>query len=285
MVARECHDHASRRLEIAPLVVPILCRINIECERTGKLRRFGRTGQVLEKIVRHYLVFFIPLAIRNVLFEVVVGVPIRNVAAGVGPDAAIQREQNGQLVCDGMRHRHGERVLGDSAVTTPLLDVPIRIEDPVVRGSQGRAQVQDRYAHPHSERWREVFRIGSVELGRSSEPDRRQGGNDIERWGLLRVSLQIQRSPLLQRSRRYEPFARQYGFGAGAVDGDDGQLMPLRCQRCEVSVEGEARGGRVRIAGLDLRDIGPRDAVSGCKRPAIETDLHPAHAGGIERPT
>ena len=151
MVACECHDHARRGLEIAPLVMAILCCIGIECERAGKLRSVGRIGQVLEKIVRHDLVFFIPLAIRDVLLEVVVDVPVRNVAAGVGPDAAIQCEQNGELMGDGVRHGHGERVLGDPALATALLYVPIRIEDPVVSSSQGRAQIQDRHAHSHSE--------------------------------------------------------------------------------------------------------------------------------------
>src|SRR5881227_2744798 len=73
-----CND-TSGGLKIAPLVMAILRRVDIEGERPAELRRCSRAGQVLEVIVGHHLVALVPWPILLVLLQVIVDVPLRDV--------------------------------------------------------------------------------------------------------------------------------------------------------------------------------------------------------------
>ena len=94
MLVREGHDQARGGLQVAPFVMAILRRIGVERQRASELRRVHRAGQVLEVIIGHHLVFLVPLAVGDVLLEMIVDVPIRNVAACVGPHASVEGEQH-----------------------------------------------------------------------------------------------------------------------------------------------------------------------------------------------
>ena len=108
MLVRKRHDLAPGGLQVAPFVMPILCRIGVERQRAGELRGIHRTREVLEVVVGHHLVLLVPLAVGGILLEMIVHVPIRNVASGVGPDASVEREQHRQVVLERMLEQRGQ---------------------------------------------------------------------------------------------------------------------------------------------------------------------------------
>ena len=100
MLARERCDDAGGGLQVAPLVLAHLACINVVGERAPELRRVGRSRQILQVVVGKDLVFLRPLTIVDVLFQVVVDIPLRRVAARVGPDAAVEYELHRQALVD-----------------------------------------------------------------------------------------------------------------------------------------------------------------------------------------
>ena len=98
MGAHESDHVTPGLLQIALLVTTDLARVHVERQRAAELGRMLRSGQILARVVGHDGVFLVPLAIRDVLLEPVVQVPRRDVARGVGPNAAVQRQQHRQAV-------------------------------------------------------------------------------------------------------------------------------------------------------------------------------------------
>jgi hypothetical protein len=154
MRARELGDDPRHRLQVATLVVAHLACINIERERARKLRRMLRPGQALQVIVGHDFVAFVPLAIVFVLLQLVVDVPCRNVARGIGPYAAVQRDEHRQLALYRFADRARQRIFGDHALAAAAGRVPIRIEHVIGGCAFGRAQIQDRHTHADAQRAR-----------------------------------------------------------------------------------------------------------------------------------
>ena len=183
-----------------------------------------------------------------------------------------------------MGYGHGKRILGDALVAATPFDVPIRVENPILRGAKGRAQVGNGHSHADFERRREVSGIGRVELVRTADANGREGRDDIKGRGPVCVSLHIERSPLFECCIRHKPPSPKHGLIARPADGNDAKLVALESERREVALEGKTGRSGVRIPGFDPCHVGSGDAVAGCVGPAVDTDLHAADPRGVERP-
>ena len=83
-------DDPSRSLQIAPLIVTNFTRVYVIGERARQLRRVGRTRQILQIVVWKDDVVLCPLAIIDILFQMIVDVPLGGVAACIGPNSTIE---------------------------------------------------------------------------------------------------------------------------------------------------------------------------------------------------
>ena len=158
----EGRNRARRRLQVALLVTAHILRIHVQRQRARKLRCVLRPRQVLQVVVGIDVVLLIPLAVVAILLELVVDVPIRNVTRCIGPDPAIEREEDRYLRPDAPRDRDRQRVLGDWAphlLAARAAGVEVGIELPVTGATLRRPQVEDRHADASLHRVTDIRRI------------------------------------------------------------------------------------------------------------------------------
>src|SRR5450631_4221583 len=142
-----------------------------------------------------------------------------------------------------------------------MLDIPVRVERPVMLRTERRAEVQNRHPHSDLEVWREVCAVRSVEVNRATQCDSRQRWQNVKWRRAVAMALGVQGSPFFECAGRYQRLACEHGLCARAIDRDDYKLVPSHLQRRKITVEGETRLRAIGIARLYLRDIGTRDAV------------------------
>ena len=284
VLARKRVDDPRRRLQVAPLVVAHLRRIDVIGERPGQLRRIRGTRQALQVIVGERLVVLAPLHVVIIVFQMIVQVPLRGVAARVPPDAAVEDEFHGDPVVDREAHDAAQVVLGNQAVAAFVLQVEIRIEHPVARGALGIAHVEERHRNADALRARKIGRVGGVRLVGAAH--RRAGSHHQEtELPAGKVGMGIEQSaPHAHCRRRQQALARQHRFHAGAIGRDDRDFVPLRGEVRKITLERESRARRVRESGLGLRHVRSCNAKTRRVGHAVDTHLDIANAQGVERP-
>ena len=282
--ARERGEDRPRLLQVAALVAAHVRRVHVERQRARELRRVLRAGQALEEVVRHHLVLLVPLAVGRVLLEPVVDVPLRHVAVGVGPDAAVERHEHRQLLRDGVREHRVERVVADAALAALALRVPVGVERVVAGGALRHAKVEDRHAEAAAHGGREVRRVDRVELARTAQVDARERRQQVERLEARRREA----GPARERRRLDQALRAEHRLAAVGGDRHDRKrpAVDARGRRVgrEVAAELEACGRVAGDAGLHRGDVGTRDAGLRGIRAAVDADLDGAHAGRVQRP-
>ena len=283
--ARERDEQRARLLEIALLVVAHVVRVDVERQRAREFRRLLRARQVLQLVVGHHLVVLVPLAVGGILLELVVDVPLRDVAVRIGPDAAVERHEHRQVLRDRVAQHRVQRIVADAAFAALARRVPVGVERVVARGALGHPQVQDRHAKAAAQRRREVRRVDGVELVRAAQVDAGQRGQQVEGGGVARR----ERCPPRQRGGLDQAAPPEHRLAAVVRDGDDRERAAVgaggRGIAGEVAGELEAALLVAGDARLRLRDVGSRDAGGGGKAPAVDADLDRAHARRVERPS
>ena len=286
--AREGGNDGGGRLQVAPLVMANLGRVDVVGEATPKLRRRRGARQVLAVVIGEDFVVLRPLAVGGVLLQMIVDVPLGNVAARVGPDAAVEDELHRQFVGDGEGDDAVQRVLRDGAALALVRDIEIGIERPVAAGTRGRAQVEDRHGKSDPHRARQVRAVDGRDAGSASRGN--AGGHHQEGHLLVREPRRgiEQRAPSRHRGRSNEAALREHGLAPVARDDDDRERVRAdgigRELGGKVAVEREPGAGAVGIARICLRDISACDAYGGGKFARVEAHFHRGHPCAIERP-